>query len=153
ASLQHGTVSSLIAMRAQAMIMPDASGVSPTERGTILHWVEQGGLLVRFAGPRLANEADDLVPVRLRPGSRTLGGALAWEQPLGVAECREDSPFAGVATGRDVVVRRQVLAEPAALETVRVWARLSDNSPLVTAAAKGHGLIVLYHVGAGPDWS
>ena len=153
ASLQHGSVQQLINMRAQALILPDASAVTPSDRTALTRWLDQGGLLVRFAGPRLANEADDLLPVRLRPGSRSLGGALAWEQPLGVGAIPDDSPFAGLNVARDVVVRRQVLAEPASLETARVWARLSDNSPLVTAAARGHGLIVLYHVSAGPDWS
>src|SRR5262249_3877286 len=87
------------------------------------------------------------------PGSRTLGGALGWEQPLSVGAFPDDSPFAGIDVARDVVVRRQVLAEPASLETARVWARLSGNSPLVTTAAHGHGLIVLYHGSAGPDGS
>ena len=123
ASLQHGSVSALINMHAQALILPDASPLTPSDRAALTHWLEQGGLLVRFAGPRLANEADDLLPVRLRPGSRSLGGALAWEQPMGVGVLPDDSPFAGVNVARDVVVRRQVLAEPASLETARVWAR------------------------------
>jgi hypothetical protein len=110
-------------------------------------------LLVRFAGPRLANDSDELVPVRLRPGSRTLGGALAWETPLGIAPFPTDSPFAGIAPPADVKVRRQVLAEPASLGEARVWARLSDNSPLITAHERGRGLIVLFHVSASPDWS
>ncbi|MEJ0060367.1 MAG: hypothetical protein WDM79_12690 [Terricaulis sp.] len=83
ASLQRGTVSQLINMRAQALILPDASRISPLDRTALNAWLEDGGLLVRFAGPRLANDADDLLPVRLRPGSRSLGGALAWETPLG----------------------------------------------------------------------
>ena len=33
-------------------------------------WVEEGGVLLRFAGPRLANGQDDLVPVDLRRGDR-----------------------------------------------------------------------------------
>ncbi|MEZ6024437.1 MAG: DUF4159 domain-containing protein [Hyphomonadaceae bacterium] len=139
--------------RAQVMVLPDAGVIAPAERAALANWIEGGGLLVRFAGPRLANDADDLLPVRLRPGSRTLGGALAWETPLGVGAFPNDSPFAGLPTPDDVHVRRQVLAEPASLEEARVWATLSDNSPLVTAQARGRGLIVLFHTSAGPDWS
>jgi hypothetical protein len=153
ASLQHGTVPELIAERAQALILPDASPLTPSDREALGHWLDGGGLLIRFAGPRLANDADELLPVRLRPGSRTLGGALAWEQPLNVAAFPDDSPFAGLQVAHDMVVRRQVLAEPASLESARVWARLTDNSPLVTAQTHGHGLIVLYHTSAAPDWS
>ena len=45
----------------------------------------KGGVLVRFAGPRLEKGGDDLLPVPLRIGGRTLGGALSWStpQPLG----------------------------------------------------------------------
>lgn len=153
ASLQRGTASQLLNARAQALILPDASPVAPTDSATLETWLENGGLLVRFAGPRLADEADELVPVRLRPGSRTLGSALAWETPLGIAPFPADSPFAGINPPADVSVRRQVLAEPASLEEARVWATLSDNSPLVTAQPRGRGLIVLFHVSAGPEWS
>lgn len=153
ASLQRGTVSALIDARVQALILPDAGRVSPSDRAALLRWIEQGGLLIRFAGPRLANDADDLLPVRLRPGARSLGGALAWEAQLAIAPFPADSPFAGITPPQDVTVKRQVLAEPASLEEARVWARLADSSPLVTARARGRGLIVLYHTGAGPDWS
>lgn len=153
ASLQRDSVGALIGARAQAIILPDAGRVAPTDRAALERWIEAGGLLIRFAGPRLANDADDLLPVRLRPGSRTLGGALAWETPLGIDAFAQDSPFAALTPPADVHVRRQVLAEPASLEEARVWASLTDNSPLVTARARGSGLIVLYHVSAGPEWS
>ncbi|MCR6645250.1 MAG: DUF4159 domain-containing protein [Terricaulis sp.] len=153
ASLQRGALGDLINARAQALILPDASAITPAEREALTRWIENGGLLVRFAGPRLANQADAFTPVRLRPGFRTLGSALAWETPLSIADFPQDSPFAGVHAPEDVQVRRQVLAEPASLAEARVWAMLSDNSPLVTAQPRGRGLIVLFHVSAGPDWS
>jgi hypothetical protein len=153
ASLQRGSINTLIDARAQALILPDASRIAPTDSAALERWLNNGGLLVRFAGPRLANDADEFVPVRLRPGSRTLGSALAWETPLGVGAFPADSPYAGIAPPDDVDVRRQVLAEPASLQEARVWATLTDNSPLVTAQPRGRGLIVLFHVSGGPDWS
>lgn len=153
ASLQRGSINELIEARAQALILPDAGRIAPTDAAALERWIENGGLLVRFAGPRLANDADELLPVRLRPGSRSLGGALAWETPLAIGPFPADSPFAGITPPPDVNVRRQVLAEPASLEEARVWATLTDNSPFVTAQARGRGLIVLYHVSAAPDWS
>lgn len=153
ASLRRGGVSELIDARAQALVLPDAGRIAPTDEAALERWINNGGLLVRFAGPRLANDADQFVPVRLRPGSRTLGAALAWETELAVAPFPDDSPFAGITPPDDVTVRRQVLAEPASLEEARVWATLTDNAPLVTAQPRGRGLIVLFHVSAGPDWS
>jgi hypothetical protein len=153
ATLQRGDINTLLNARAQVLVLPDAAGVAPTDTSALTRWIESGGVLVRFAGPRLADEADALLPVRLRPGARTLGGALAWETPLGVAAYADDSPFSGASTPRDVRVRRQILAEPSSLEEARVWARLTDNSPLVTARSREGGLIVLFHVSATPDWS
>ncbi|MGE3303247.1 MAG: DUF4159 domain-containing protein [Hyphomonadaceae bacterium] len=153
ASARRGEVRALIDSGAQAIVLPDASRISPPERDALDRWLKQGGLLVRFAGPRLANASDDLVPGPLRPGSRALGGALAWEKPQAMASFPPDSPFDGLALQSDVSIRRQVLADPAAEREARVWARLEDGAPLVTAAARGKGLIVLFHVTAGPAWS
>jgi hypothetical protein len=53
-----------------------------------------------------------------------------------------------------VTISRQVLADPAALaHDVQVWARLKDGTPLVTAATRGAGKVVLFHITANPDWS
>ena len=53
-----------------------------------------------------------------------------------------------------MLVSRQVLADPAALgPDVKVWARLKDGTPLVTAAKRGEGQLVLFHVTANSDWS
>ena len=56
-----------------------------------MSWVKKGGVLVRFAGPRLEKGGDDLIPVGLRLGGRTLGGALSWStpQPLGAVRRRQ----------------------------------------------------------------
>src|SRR6185437_10032001 len=58
-----------------------------------------------------------------------------------------------LAAPRDVTVSRQVLAEPSLELAERSWARLGDGTPLVTAAPRGKGWIVLFHVTASPAWS
>lgn len=153
ATARRGGARQLIEQGAQALILPDASRLAAPERAAIDAWLDKGGLLVRFAGPRLANDADEPLPVRLRPGSRTLGGALAWEKPQGLQPFPADSPFFGLSAPPDVAVRRQVLSEPASEREARVWARLADGASIVTAAPRGKGLVVLYHVTAGPEWS
>ncbi len=116
-------------------------------------WVENGGVLVRFAGPRLAATDDNLVPVRLRRGGRILGGTLSWDKPQPLAAFARESPFATMPVPNDVTVTRQVLAEPDATLPERTWATLADGTPLVTAQRRGKGLIVLFHVTADPRWS
>ena len=77
-------------------------------------WVTKGGMLLRFAGPRLEKGGDALLPVPLREGGRTLGGALSWRTPQKLAPFEEDSPYFGLTVPEDVLVNRQVLADPTA---------------------------------------
>ena len=116
-------------------------------------WIENGGVLVRFAGPHLAGASDDLVPVKLRRGGRILGGSLSWEKPQQLAPFAREGPFNGMPVPNDVTVTRQVLAEPDAQLADRTWATLADGTPLVTAQRRGKGLVVLFHVTADTRWS
>ena len=78
------------------IVMADVGTLSPEIRERLTAWIEQGGVLVRFAGPRLAQADDDLVPVKLRRGGRILGGSLTWEKPQHLASFAADGPFAGL---------------------------------------------------------
>jgi hypothetical protein len=116
-------------------------------------WIDEGGMLVRFAGPRTAGGTDKLIPVALRKGDRSLGGSLSWKQPQRLADFSRDSHFAGLKVPSEVTVSRQVLAEPTADLPDETWAMLEDGTPLVTAATKGRGTMVLFHVTADTSWS
>jgi Domain of unknown function (DUF4159)/Aerotolerance regulator N-terminal len=135
------------------IVLADVGTLSPEIRERINAWIEQGGVLVRFAGPRLAQADDDLVPVKLRRGGRSLGGSLTWEKPQHLAAFAADGPFAGLAVPKDITVNRQVLAEPDAVLATKSWASLEDGTPLVTGERRGKGLVSLFHVSADMRWS
>jgi hypothetical protein len=145
-------VSQFLDQHLPMMILADVGNVLEVH-DQITRWVEDGGVLVRFAGPRLAASDDDLVPVRLRRGGRILGGSLSWEQPQQLGAYSHDGPFFDMTVPNDVTVSRQVLAEPDATLTDHTWATLADGTPLVTAEHRGKGLIVLFHVTADTRWS
>jgi hypothetical protein len=134
------------------LVLADVGNVAEA-RERLDKWVENGGVLVRFAGPHLAGASDDLVPVKLRRGGRILGGSLSWEKPQQLAAFSREGPFNGMTVPNDVTVTRQVLAEPDAQLADRTWATLADGTPLVTAQHRGKGLVVLFHVTADPRWS
>jgi Domain of unknown function (DUF4159)/Aerotolerance regulator N-terminal len=135
------------------LILADIGKLTAENHDAVTQWIEKGGVLLRFAGPRLAAASDDLLPVKLREGDRNLGSALSWESPQAVQPFTDKNPFAGLKIDDRVLVTRQVLAEPESDLTEKTWASLSDGTPLVTAKKQGNGLIVLFHVTANPDWS
>jgi hypothetical protein len=135
------------------IVLADVGTLSPEIRERISAWIEQGGVLVRFAGPRLAQADDDLVPVKLRRGGRSLGGSLTWEKPQHLASFAADGPFAGLPVPKDITISRQVLAEPDAVLATKSWASLVDGTPLVTGEHRGKGLVTLFHVSADMRWS
>ena len=150
AELIIGAPETVLEAEPAALVVIDSA---PADDPAIAAFLEAGGLVIRFAGPRLAANPDDILPTPLREGGRLFGGALAWENPQGLGAFADDSPFAGLNIPDEAQVTRQVLAEPGPTLDERVWARLEDGTPLVTADRRGAGWLVLFHVTAGPDWS
>jgi hypothetical protein len=141
------------------LVLADVGALGEAEREALTAWVEAGGLLLRFAGPRLAAsgagqlDADPLLPVRLRAGGRSVGGAMSWGAPRRLQPFPETSPFAGLEAPDEVEVTAQVMAQPDPDLPEKVLASLEDGTPLVTGAALGAGRVVLVHVTANADWS
>lgn len=164
AEVREGTTAELLEQDVDALIVVDVGSFPAEEATALLEWVEAGGLLVRFAGPTLAATAeearagfgrleDPLLPVRLRPGGRDLGGAMSWGAPQRLAPFKPDSPFSGLIPPEDAAITKQVLAEPDIDLPTRTWASLADGAPLVTADGRGDGQVVLIHTSADPRWS
>jgi hypothetical protein len=153
AEIHKGTVEQVLDSGVAVIAISDIGRLSTVEHDRINKFVEDGGVLLRFGGPRLAAQSDDLVPVRLRAGERLMGSAMTWASPQHLTPFGDDSPFRGLIIAPDVTVSRQVLAEPSVELADHTWARLTDGTPLVTGAAKGRGWVVLFHVAASPGWS
>ncbi|MBE9476972.1 MAG: DUF4159 domain-containing protein, partial [Proteobacteria bacterium] len=124
-----------------------------------LKWVENGGLLVRFAGPKLAasqiglRKEHPLLPVRLRAGGRSVGGAMSWGAPKKLQPFVAGTAFYGLDVPDDVTVSSQVIAQPDPNMAKRVVAALHDGTPLVTQKTVGNGRVVLFHITANTEWS
>ena len=153
AEIRRGSLETLLSRKLAVLVLADRPLTEAREVQAVTRFVEEGGLLLRFAGPRTAEHPDALLPVTLRAGERQLGGSLSWEQPQRLAPFPDTSPFAGLAVPPEVTVSTQVLAEPAPRLAERSWARLADGTPLVTGASQGAGRIVLVHVTSNADWS
>jgi hypothetical protein len=153
AEIHEGTIEQVLDSGVAVLAIADIGRLSQTEHDRVGKFVDEGGVLLRFGGPRLASATDDLVPVRLRAGERLMGSSMTWASPQHLTPFGDESPFRGLNIASDVTVTRQVLAEPSVELADHTWARLTDGTPLVTGTAKGRGWIVLFHVAASPGWS
>ncbi len=144
---------SMLDDKVSVMVLADVGVVTGPAHDRLAKFVEDGGVLLRFAGSRLAASADDLVPVRLRRGGRILGGSLSWDTPKKLAPIDRESPLFGFSVPDEVTVTRQVLAEPEAGLPAKTWVQLADGTPLITAQRSGKGWLILVHVTADTTWS
>ena len=153
ATVEEAPVAELLEAGVSALLLTDAAETGRAERDRLAEWVEAGGVLLRFAGPRLAESGAELLPAPLRRGRRELGGALSWAQPQRLGAFSGAGPFAGLEPVGDIAVTRQVLAEPGPELAQRSWAVLEDGTPIVTGARMGEGWTALVHTSANADWS
>lgn len=152
----EGSLQDVLKKKVSAIIMTDIGALPPDTLDALEKWVRGGGLLVRFAGTDMAqNRAgnDFLLPVALRGGERSLDGDLTWDKPKKVAGFSKAGSLYGIELREDIMVRRQMLAEPSADLEEKTWASLEDGTPLITASPLGGGLVVFIHTAATPDWS
>jgi len=160
ADLLAGTIGDVLPANPDVIVLADVATVTDAERTALVEWIEGGGMLLRFAGPRLASSGDlgatvedPLLPVRLRAGGRTVGGAMSWGEPKALAPFAAESPFFGLEVPPEVTVNAQVMAQPDPTLSDRVIAALADGTPLVTRNRMGEGQVVLFHVTANAEWS
>ena len=146
-------IGELLAQNLSVLVLADIGALDRETAEKVTRFVERGGVLLRFAGARLAAASDELTPVRLRRGGRTLGGGLSWETPRKLAPFTRESPFFGLTISDDIRVSRQILAEPEPNLSRKTWAALEDGTPVVTGERRGDGLIAMVHVTADTTWS
>ena len=136
-------------------MLADIGTLSGEAKKRVEEWVKKGGVLVRFAGPRLEKGGDDLLPVPLRARraharrravvvDAAAAGALRGRQPV-----RRPDGAAG-SHGQPAGAGRSGAARPGGARCGRAC---KDGTPLVTARKRGDGQIILFHVTANSDWS
>ena len=146
----------LLRMQMGVLLLPDSALLSETDTNQLRNWVEQGGVLIRFAGPNLANQTDQedpLLAVRIRYGGRAMDGMLQWDKPAKLEKFHENSPLANLTIPKDVIIKRQVLAENSSELSRSRWASLADGTSLISGRQLNKGWLVLFHSTANTSWS
>ncbi|CBI75985.1 conserved membrane protein of unknown function [Bartonella clarridgeiae 73] len=145
----------LLKQNPSVFIIGDIINIAKETEKKLSDFVNQGGILIRFAGENLstAKHYDSLLPVSLRSGERLLGSVMSWAKPQKLAPFTKNSFFFDLSFPENVTVSRQILAEPSSDLFEKTWLSLADGTPLITAANHGKGMLIFIHVAPDPTWS
>ena len=155
ASVAMVSIDQILDEKPSMIVLPDIAAMLDTLLNDLQKWVEDGGVLLRFAGPNMTQGASQnaLLPVPLRFEQRRVEGALTWEKPLKVKDISPESPLYGLDVDPDIEVTGQILPDLVGGNSSNIWASLEDDTPLISAAQMGDGLLVFVHTTASPAWS
>ncbi len=153
AEVYRGALQDILQNETAVMILSGKSAPTGDEKTQIREWVETGGVLIRFAGEQSFAKEDDLLPVIPYEKPRALQGSLAFSEPLRLGKMSENGPFFGLQLPDEVLIKKQLLAPPGQDLEQKIWASLSDGTPLVTGSSLGKGHVVLFHVTSETGWS
>jgi hypothetical protein len=156
AHLKFGGISELIKQKPAVIILPDSVGITDTAHKELERWVqEDGGTLLRFAGPNLAeqkNVRDTLLPVELN-GLRDPLSPGGKGKPAQIIPFGAKSHFSGIKIPEGITVTHEVAAMSRPDLDEHVWASLDDGSAFVTGKQMGKGQVILIHTSTDPEWS
>lgn len=129
--------------------------LSARDEQRLAQWVQAGGTFIRFGHshfqPDRLNSPLNVTP--LRPHLRYFSGSLSWEKTGLLAPFPADGPFYTLETSDKVNVQQHQLPRAPLPPDVAIWARLQDNSPLITARRSGQGQLVQFYIAPLADWS
>ena len=149
-----GSLEELIDKKTSVIMLPGVGTIRDELKVKLKDWIKKGGILIRFAGPNLEAADTDLLPVTLRSmDSRAFGGALSWSTPVTIKEFSINSPLSGIKINNDILINKQVIAEPSSELIKKTWASLKDGTPLITGHSDEKGWNVFFHITANADWS
>jgi len=158
--IRTGSLTTLMDETPSVIILTDHGLLSPEIHRRVEAWINGGGVLLRFAGAKMAAAGADpetarqlLSPVTLQGGGRSLNGVMSWARPAALASFDESSPFYGLALPDEIRITRHILSRPGVDPRQETWARLADGTPLVSATRRGDGWLILMHTAADSDWS
>jgi len=147
-------LSLLLEKKLSVIILPGIGTIREELNKKLKSWIKNGGMLIRFAGPNLEGANTDLLPVKLRSiDSRIFGGALSWDKPVSIKTFPIESPLYGITIQDDIIINKQVIAEPSPNLLDKTWASLKDGTPLITAEQINKGINVFFHITANAEWS
>lgn len=161
-TVREDSLQNLFTQAVSILITPDTVFTDHNTITSLQKWLKQGGILIRFSGPVLANyltnqsqsiTKDPFLPLPLSGDIRVSEGEMTWEKPQNIQEFSNHSPFFGLTIAKNITVNKQILPQSQNKLHDYSWAQLQDGTPLVTHRAVGKGQIIFFHIDSTTTWS
>lgn len=150
-NVNSASIDELVKMRPNAIIFPDRNGFSQNEIQELINYINQGGMVIRYAGAKAASANNDiLLPAKISPQIKVMNNSFSWVENT-IEPFPQNSPLFGLDIDPNIQINGLVRTEES--NNVDIWARLKDKSPLISAKKMGQGYIVLIHMPASSIWS
>ncbi len=150
--VKSGSVTELIKAGADILVIGDSAGFSNSETALLKTFMENGGTIIRFLGPKsLAKPEDEILTGALKAPEHNLIGQIG-PNKINIEPFSKDSIFSGLEIPANVLVEKSVLLEEAHNQT-QILAKLSDGAPLISQENFGKGKLFVIHTSATPIWS
>ncbi|MBC6445034.1 MAG: DUF4159 domain-containing protein, partial [Alphaproteobacteria bacterium GM202ARS2] len=148
---RNASLANALKQKADIIFWHDQTTRIPTdEQSHLLSWLEQGGILVRFASPHVQDlDADpNLLPAPLYEITASTRGFLADSTDSSTLHFAEHSPFHQLPSTPTHIAPTFAFIEPP--PDVHIWAYTDDHRPLISARRVGNGWLVFFHTPLHP---
>lgn len=150
--IHESDILTLAKSQLSAIIIGDRAGFSAQEKASLIKYINDGGMLVRYIGPQAISIHDDeLLTAPFKTEARNIKDALN-VNPITIAPFERQSPFFGIVPPNNFNPNIIAVFDDDN-SNVAIWARLSDGTPFISARKSGKGEIISIHTSAAPYWS
>ena len=149
--LIFGTLEEILTKNPNLIICSEDVKINDEYTEKINSWIEKGGILIRFSGPKSKKTNLFLSDKNIQKSIRTIGGDLSLSKKVSIKDFSKTNIFYGINTKNKIKFKKQLILYET--ENIKTLIFLNDNTPLISAKDKKKGKIILFHVTANNDWS
>lgn len=136
------------------IIFPKSKKLDRKNKKALISWLNNGGLLLKFASNRSSYEKDTFFNSHdYQPTIRNIGGDLSWNKILSLKEMNEDNIFKNISLKDDIFLKKQLIFTNFSTKNLKILVALEDETPLISMKKVGRGKVLLFHFTANNDWS
>lgn len=135
-----------------AIIFGDIAGFNNNETRILKNYMENGGTIIRFIGPKaIANPNDEILSANISSQIHKITTGFG-VKPVVLLPFAKNSSFSNIQIPQNILVQNSIHFAQSAKPS-EIIAQLSDGSPYLSMKNFGRGKLYMFHINAAPIWS